>query len=160
MPKNKKVTKRIRREIINGHYYIVHRERGRYVSRIRSSSLKNAITKFRQDGDIRPNTQVTTLTNMREVSFTKPINGKVRPSRGRSYQYWVHVQIDGVKTFARSPKHSGSYPVGEARDEALVNAYQIATGYGKHAIDVNDEDVSIANDGVLNEGWVYYRAKV
>lgn len=149
----------IRRERIGGTYYVVHRDNGKYVARVKGISLKTAMSRFKSRGDIRENVRSFSLTNVREFVVTVPSRRQtqVRPPRRSNYQYWVEVDIEGSRAIARSNRHPAGYPVQQAREEALTNAYQIATGYAKSFVDVSDED-RIRTD-VRGEGFVYYRAK-
>jgi len=144
--KNKKEVM-IKREKFRNKYYMVLREKGRIVERIRWSSRpvskkgtvnkRIAIDNYKQNKSIYGNRRRATGDSWRfvEESRSEPTNyqrikegksPKVTKRRGVKYQYVIEGVIHRetgayVEVVAASQQHEPGFPVGEARKEALVS---------------------------------------
>jgi hypothetical protein len=177
----------ISRRNINGKYYVVTREKGKVVERIKWSN-KNSLNKYGEYTSINTNTakqnykQKNSIYNNRERIFRtnvietsstvkvdkyddrKPLG--VRRSSGK-YQYRVQgdIQVNKRKItiYASSSQYPNTFPVANARSEAWTSfkekISQQIRGQGHYDADEGLKFIENGNISNIREGVVYYAKK-
>lgn len=163
---------KISRELWNGKYWIVGREKGRIISRVkwnRSNSVGKIKKLYSRNRSFDENISVTKLKNVKEVSVrgkTDKLPTTIR-RKNLQYSYYFEGIISGKKrerVYAVSMQHPKTYPVDKARSEALENFYYRISALDK---DVYDETIgkaklkSLRSNNLIEvrEGIRYYAPK-